>query len=904
MADIRDIGEAESSDEDSVSLTSTVPSFHEDDEIYVVEEIVAETFQNGRKEFLVKWEGKPIAPKVRSESNRDSPANRRDSSTSIDSLIEELQQKSMKRAKTAPKEPHKAKNPSPSLDAEDTKAITTGLELKDAESTTSRAHVQAITAELTSPSKSSFRSTPLRKNISGLARPTDTPTIPPSQDPPNNRPGKQGLQSATSDTKPALTEPSRVEPLRISVSGKLVPNISNASGQPHERRAAISTPYISGPEPTQQPRHVQREVQGNDAMIIDHNELDTSMLEKNESDRNDNSKATTSSGPNTVSANTDNIQRAPGVDPGTSTASVPPSEQVAAPIGAPTGPRESSSWSRSSDCYRPTNRPETRKITLPSPEQTSTRSLNRVENVNDVKTNPEQVPSSSDLSSFTLMASPTAQQKYDLVALRDENYVIGNLWLEGKLRPEAGPNDDTPKVKFLGGDEIKSQVKANPITPDEPNINVVFRDMFEIEYARLIAPSFPQSNKPAGVFFLCFIPQGCEYYELDPVKRMILRESTSKEHDLFVEFLEANGAEEIYSMQDIGSIEVANNGAWDYFYKNVTSGTIIFHDACIRIDLIPNLARFLRNGAINVLKTSLSPMTSAEKHPHLVRFFPHGGVILLTESLILCRPREALRIIMWFRRAHLPSKQSGTWKLAARPRFREWLLDLLDLYTDTQKDVFGHGIQIIADIYTEILWLLEDPNQPLSYQVEDFDTELPTREAPLVTSSSLKALQARKEWKGDTPETIEIDHHNIAQNDDLLIQWFAEWAIVHLDSFRKFHAVLGCPAGDETGKKSIKNYENRWGHIEVFTAEDCFSRHKVTPQDKLDEMEAERRRKLREMAPKVKAEAIKARKEERLVAKAALETRIRVWREHGASEEEVAEAGRRFLRDTGGSEME
>ena len=96
-------------------------------------------------------------------------------------------------------------------------------------------------------------------------------------------------------------------------------------------------------------------------------------------------------------------------------------------------------------------------------------------------------------------------------------------------------------------------------------------------------------------------------------------------------------------------------------------------------------------------------MHPAEKHPHLVRLFPHGGVILLTESLIIYRPHEALRILMWFKRVQLPMKPSGTWKIAARPHIRDWLLDIMDIIADTKKDIFGYGIQVIADIYTEIL---------------------------------------------------------------------------------------------------------------------------------------------------------------------------------------------------------
>ena len=57
------------------------------------------------------------------------------------------------------------------------------------------------------------------------------------------------------------------------------------------------------------------------------------------------------------------------------------------------------------------------------------------------------------------------------------------------------------------------------------------------------------THKPAAdMFFLCFIPQGCELYEPDSAKRMALRTRTSEEHDCFIEYLEANGAEEIYSM--------------------------------------------------------------------------------------------------------------------------------------------------------------------------------------------------------------------------------------------------------------------------------------------------------------------------------------------------------------------
>lgn len=123
--------------------------------------------------------------------------------------------------------------------------------------------------------------------------------------------------------------------------------------------------------------------------------------------------------------------------------------------------------------------------------------------------------------------------------------------------------------------EITNKIQKAPIQTGEKNINVVLRDMFEIDFGRLVAQNGPQSHPPTNIFFLCFIPQGCEDYEPDPAKRSALRKRTSEEHDLFIKFLQANGAEEIYSMQNIGSQDLANNAAWGYFTKAVKSGTII-----------------------------------------------------------------------------------------------------------------------------------------------------------------------------------------------------------------------------------------------------------------------------------------------------------------------------------------
>lgn len=124
-------------------------------------------------------------------------------------------------------------------------------------------------------------------------------------------------------------------------------------------------------------------------------------------------------------------------------------------------------------------------------------------------------------------------------------------------------------------DEAMAKIKARPIQTGEAAINVIFRDLFSVEYARLATHPYSSDGAKNDTFFLCFLPVNQELWEADPEKRRRTRERTSNEHDLFVEFLQANGAKEIYSMQDIGSTEMANNGAWECFRKNDQAGCIV-----------------------------------------------------------------------------------------------------------------------------------------------------------------------------------------------------------------------------------------------------------------------------------------------------------------------------------------
>lgn len=120
------------------------------------------------------------------------------------------------------------------------------------------------------------------------------------------------------------------------------------------------------------------------------------------------------------------------------------------------------------------------------------------------------------------------------------------------------------------------QAKINDTSVEEGrSISAVFRDIFDIDFDRLIASNGIQRYPLAKKFFLWFHCANCENYEPDESKRLAVRWRVSEEHDLFVDFVRENGVDAIYSMQDIGSCDVKKNGSWDYFRNNVKSGAII-----------------------------------------------------------------------------------------------------------------------------------------------------------------------------------------------------------------------------------------------------------------------------------------------------------------------------------------
>ena len=185
---------------------------------------------------------------------------------------------------------------------------------------------------------------------------------------------------------------------------------------------------------------------------------------------------------------------------------------------------------------------------------------------------------------FTMVLWPTKASAWDFLEKSLPKVPPGAM-LKFALRPPVIPDPtgqpESPAIARLRCEnpticnDLSSAIRERPSRSEIKHINLVFRDIFGIEFDRLLPSRGNEEQFRGKNFFLCFVPAGCEKYEPDDTKRQALRLKIAEEHDFFVQFLQANGGGSIYSMQELGSSEAVSNGSWRYFIENVTSGAII-----------------------------------------------------------------------------------------------------------------------------------------------------------------------------------------------------------------------------------------------------------------------------------------------------------------------------------------
>lgn len=224
--------------------------------------------------------------------------------------------------------------------------------------------------------------------------------------------------------------------------------------------------------------------------------------------------------------------------------------------------------------------------------------------------------------------------------------------------------------------------------------------------------------------------------------------------------------------------------------------------------------------------------SSLAPDPHLNRLFPHGAAVLLTDGLFLHQPHEAAKILTWFRLIVLNSKAPRTWKLCSRPRLKDWLLTL-------QADRTMEDGKVYVQCYGEVWRILKDEYM----EQGDPEEEQPTPEAPMCFMGEVSAFDENV-GKG-VATNAEVDKETIAQNDKVLVEWFAGYAMTKLEYFRRFDIVIGAPLGNERHQELKDKYQSKWSHIEIVTAEELYRKHKVPDWDVLNKEEEKRVRSIK-----------------------------------------------------------
>ena len=211
---------------------------------------------------------------------------------------------------------------------------------------------------------------------------------------------------------------------------------------------------------------------------------------------------------------------------------------------------------------------------------------------------------------------------------------------------------------------------------------------------------------------------------------------------------------------------------------------------------MPGFARLLKLGAMNFWSLSLRK-SEEMSHPHLTRLFPHGCMILITDSLLLLQPLEAVRILLWFRMRVIDIKPHGTWKIITRPNIRRFLTNCC-----RERKLDEEGKRLVQ-VYEQIAYML-DPDD-----LYDWEEDEPRQEAPIYCMKKIKSFNTKVGRRVDYNKNLDLSA--IQKNDNVLADFFAGWANVHLEQYRRFHIISGF--SDDGGRDQRNQWAEKWSYV-------------------------------------------------------------------------------------------
>ncbi|KAL9585048.1 MAG: hypothetical protein Q9212_001763 [Teloschistes hypoglaucus] len=382
--------------------------------------------------------------------------------------------------------------------------------------------------------------------------------------------------------------------------------------------------------------------------------------------------------------------------------------------------------------------------------------------------------------------------------------------------PTPPPETRLRFAMFAPWPRLRQDIKRSPSRSENlpcppsvqgTSINAVFRHQFGMDFDRLVAQSGDDNGNKArltNAFFTMF-PSAAQ-----------------GEFDLVVQWIRVNRSSAIIFRPE-------DPGAWDHFQKSpdksYDNAVIICHESFYDYWAIPNLALCLRR-FINMFNLSLEPMSPLGPDPHLIRLFPAGQAILLTDSLFLLRPVQAARILAWFRLFVIPTKSFGTWKICTRPAIGEWLMRVQEAFE------YPNGKDYVM-CWAEVMRLL--PRD----KVKEWDPNTPTETAPIACMGTMVSNFDQTVGTGVT-NISQVDEHKLIRNDVTLISWFAGWAMTKQEKFRRFAVVTGWEEESQQQQHLKQTIQRKYHHLWITNAEKFTRAQEVWDWTKLHKKDEDR----------------------------------------------------------------
>ncbi|KAF2213118.1 hypothetical protein CERZMDRAFT_105863 [Cercospora zeae-maydis SCOH1-5] len=256
-------------------------------------------------------------------------------------------------------------------------------------------------------------------------------------------------------------------------------------------------------------------------------------------------------------------------------------------------------------------------------------------------------------------------------------------------------------------------------------------------------------------------------------------------------------------------------GAWEYFRRKYTAGVLLVHTD-VPLWQVPSLSDWYSQATVTF--TVGLDGTSAileDRRPvfECSRILPLGSAVFLTDDLLVYHPEKAIEIIQTFLDANSSKPEGGeSNKLVARPGVKQFLVKK---FIDCEKP---------QEPWLRLYGAICDLCPPEDEDSEEFPNPLPVSNLISIHPGLLPSFEGL--WEKDE-----------AASTDLMVDWFAGWALLNASRFRRFvvcylpkdMSANGDPRATLNQDVHSRGWAEKYQHVSISTPEKVLEKN-IRPQ--------------------------------------------------------------------------